>query len=315
MWHRLHYGREWSGQLLYTKTSANMFDYANIRVDALDFIPYDLGDATYTNINLHNGNIANILDYIPDYWSDERCEDETKSVMKGVIHTHHNMSTFFSSTDQPNLLNNAANFVGTMYVSLIVNRDYDWKVPKDRWKARIAWHTQPHPDKKNVHCLYHDDEILAELNSPAVFWAECDVMFPYEAGECLDNSRFASLNPKYIGKTVNEVYCNNTFMGEFYKRLTGGKFEKMDGEEFARYFNEYADIYEWFVDETTAIMDKLCREYDLDTVFTTKLGLQITPEFVKVKMVSTMLYDLRTIGKSKRLDKFKIKFGNLIKML
>lgn len=314
-WHRKHPNKEWSGQLLYTKTSANILEYDEIEIEALDFIPYDLGNAVYTNINLHNSDIANILDYIPDYWSDERCENEELAIQKGVIHTHHNMATFFSTTDQPNLLNNSANFVGTMYVSLIVNKDYNWNKPQDRWKARIAWHTKPCSDRKGVHVLMHDTEVIAELDAPAVFWVECGVTWEFERGNSLDEHRYAELNPKWLESVASTVYCNRPFMAEFYKRLTQGKFDHLDGQDFVNYIDSYTDIYDWFTDEVNSIIDDLIDKYDLSTIYTEKLGIEDNKEFAKVKVVQTLLEDLRNFGTKKQYKRFKIKFGNLIKTL
>lgn len=97
---------EWSGVLFYTP-SGNLED-GSLEIHCVDIYPMDIGNATYTEFNMS-----------PDVISYMAQKPELLDCKMGLIHSHNNMSTFFSGTDIATLAEegNERNH----FVSLIVN--------------------------------------------------------------------------------------------------------------------------------------------------------------------------------------------------
>lgn len=99
---------EWSGMLFYKIKSGDIKDMKDLELES-DFIyPRDIGNATYTETTA-SGDVAAAYDVYED----------GLECSAGLVHTHHNMTTFFSGTDTKELEDNAGNY--NYYVSLIVN--------------------------------------------------------------------------------------------------------------------------------------------------------------------------------------------------
>lgn len=97
---------EWSGTLFYTYEGS--FEHNNLIIKCVDFYVMDIGSTIYTEFNMN----PNIVSYMSD-------NPELLNCQIGLIHSHHNMATFFSDTDIDTLReegNNSNNFV-----SLVVN--------------------------------------------------------------------------------------------------------------------------------------------------------------------------------------------------
>ena len=97
---------EWSGQLFYTYTGS--LDKGDLAFVAEDLLFMDTGDTTTTEFYLDEGNAAA---YIADH--------ELWNCQVGLIHSHHNMATFFSGQDISMLKQEGAN--RNHFLSLIVN--------------------------------------------------------------------------------------------------------------------------------------------------------------------------------------------------
>lgn len=97
---------EWSGVLFYNY-SGN-FEDGSLEIHCVDIYPMDIGNATYTEFNMS-----------PDVISYMAQKPELLDCKMGLIHSHNNMSTFFSGTDTQTLREegNERNH----FVSLIVN--------------------------------------------------------------------------------------------------------------------------------------------------------------------------------------------------
>lgn len=98
---------EWSGVLFYTYTGS-MNDGSFI-VICKDLHVMDIGSGAYTEYNEN----PSILEY--------RIQNELlgENIQEGLIHSHNNMSTFFSGTDADTLVDEGTN--SNHFVSLIVN--------------------------------------------------------------------------------------------------------------------------------------------------------------------------------------------------
>lgn len=97
---------EWSGVLFYNPTGA--FEDGSLEIHCVDILPMDIGTATYTE-----------FDMSPDVISYMAQNPELLDCKMGLIHSHNNMSTFFSGTDTATLREEGAD--RNHFVSLIVN--------------------------------------------------------------------------------------------------------------------------------------------------------------------------------------------------
>lgn len=97
---------EWSGVLFYTP-SGN-FEDGSLEIRCVDILPMDIGNATYTEFNMS-----------PDVISYMAQKPELLDCKMGLIHSHNNMSTFFSGTDTSTLQEEGND--RNHFVSLIVN--------------------------------------------------------------------------------------------------------------------------------------------------------------------------------------------------
>lgn len=97
---------EWSGVLFYTP-SGN-FEDGSLEIRCEDILPMDIGSTTYTEFNMS----PDVISYMAQH-------PELLDYKMGLIHSHNNMSTFFSGTDLATLQEegNERNH----FVSLIVN--------------------------------------------------------------------------------------------------------------------------------------------------------------------------------------------------
>ena len=97
---------EWSGVLFYTP-SGN-FEDGSLEIRCEDLFPMDIGSTTYTEFNMS----PDVISYMAQH-------PELLDYKMGLIHSHNNMSTFFSTTDL-NTLQEEGN-ERNHFVSLIVN--------------------------------------------------------------------------------------------------------------------------------------------------------------------------------------------------
>ena len=97
---------EWSGVLFYTPSGS--FEDGSLEIRCVDILPMDIGNATYTEFNMS-----------PDVISYMAQKPELLDCKMGLIHSHNNMSTFFSGTDIATL--NEEGNERNHFVSLIVN--------------------------------------------------------------------------------------------------------------------------------------------------------------------------------------------------
>ena len=106
---------EWSGILFYTIEGS--LD-TTITVKCKDLLPLNIGSGAFTSFEVD----AKIVSYV--------AEHELYDCMQGLIHSHHNMATFFSGTDTNTLLKEGSD--SNNFVSLIVNNE-------GTYNAAITW--------------------------------------------------------------------------------------------------------------------------------------------------------------------------------
>lgn len=102
---------EWSG-VLYYNINGSIKDVDNLSIELLDIFPMDKGNATFTSYDFGGPVVEHMMK-----------NEELSEAKIGHIHSHNNMSVFFSGTDWSELEENAPNH--NFYLSLIVNNKGD----------------------------------------------------------------------------------------------------------------------------------------------------------------------------------------------
>lgn len=101
---------EWSGVLFYRISGA--FEDDSLTISCIDIFQMDIGASAYTEFTMSPDVIAYMTSH-PELLE--------KGVYQGLIHSHHNMSTFFSGTDLNTLKSEGKDT--HHFVSLIVNNE------------------------------------------------------------------------------------------------------------------------------------------------------------------------------------------------
>lgn len=127
---------EWSGVLFYSHRGS--MDEGNFEVTCEDLYVMDIGSGAYTEYKEN----ASILDY--------RIQNNllTEEIQEGLIHSHNNMSTFFSGTDSDTLIEEGTH--SNHFVSLIVNNAGNYTARVTRKITRDL--------KAKAHIVYEADE-------------------------------------------------------------------------------------------------------------------------------------------------------------
>jgi hypothetical protein len=110
--HSKYQGKEWSGHLYFTK-QGDIDNPSELIIDIKEFILLDIGTVGATEIDPSGEQIIDMYEKRP----------QVLTMKQGLLHTHHNMKTFFSGTDTSTLLENAANY--PFFLSVIVNNAGD----------------------------------------------------------------------------------------------------------------------------------------------------------------------------------------------
>lgn len=106
--------KEWSGPLFFREKEGSIMDVSSLVIECMDLFPADLGSATYTEYDNMERIINNTYSH-QEYMDDKDLLEATI----GHIHSHNNMPSFFSGTDESELTGHAKNH--DYYLSLIVN--------------------------------------------------------------------------------------------------------------------------------------------------------------------------------------------------
>lgn len=294
----------------------NSFDFRkpdDIKIVTEDFIPYDLGTYGATTIDYEIDEIREkIENYIPDYWSDERLLDDDLQIQNGIVHSHHEMDTFFSTTDQPTLIEKSRAYPHGMYLSLIVNHDITWTRQDNRWKARIAWHTTK--DKKTGEWVLRvGHEEIGRSDVAICVWVECEVVMNWEINNADQTvQRYKALYPYFANTYFGNVSVSRKFMDEVYFYMSDGELLKWDPTSYQDWIEEYANVEEWytsFIDQSIAlVIDSGLApfsgysdiNYSMDWVVTT-IYLEHLKDLKKLKD-KRLAVELATICKNYKID-------------
>lgn len=169
---------EWSGFLLYEELEGNIKHPESLVIRAHQIFPCDVGNATYTEYD--PGDYVISMDETTDFLM--------KGWKLGHIHTHHNMSCFFSGTDMAELHSNVGNYKDSYYLSLIVNNSNEYcakvaklitteETSKGKFKIGKKWFGKG--EKRLVQKMYH---------------ADCDIKYDLSEGFL---NQIEEITPKY----------------------------------------------------------------------------------------------------------------------
>jgi len=207
--HRQIGATEWSGMLFYKIESGNIKTMKDV-VFKSDFIyPRDIGNAAYTE-TIATEDVSDAYDI---YENGIDCS-------VGLVHSHHNMQTFFSGTDTDELITNAKLY--NYYVSLIVNFD-------GKYCAKIAF---PGKQKYSSTTTLTDSDgkpynVTTAGESDVIFIGDLDVEYnrkELEIEEWLDLKIKALQEAK---KPKPFVPINNGFVQNGYvQRAYGDEFDR-----------------------------------------------------------------------------------------
>lgn len=102
---------EWSGMLFF-KSEGDLNTEDGVVITPIDIYPMDKGSGAYTEYNIDE-KVFDYYDHHPDRFG----------MKYGHIHSHHNMQSYFSGTDNQELMDNCVNH--SYYVSVVVNNRND----------------------------------------------------------------------------------------------------------------------------------------------------------------------------------------------
>ena len=114
--HNKHKGLEWSGPLIYDIIEGDLDDPDNMVIVAKAVFPMDIGTGSYTDFEHTPESTINLYEAYPELETGSRI---------GLIHSHHNMTCYFSPTDKEELAENTQDY--NPYLSLIVSNKNPYK--------------------------------------------------------------------------------------------------------------------------------------------------------------------------------------------
>lgn len=206
---------EWSGLLFYKIISGDISEPATFVMKAERIYLMNIGSAAYTEFSPDES----IVDFYEKY-------PESLTMKWGMIHTHHNMKTFFSGTDMDELRSNSG--AHNFYLSLIVNYldggDYCAKIGIEA----EAESKSKYKFTKGVSFKGMDDK---EVSEKVLFTINCDI--EYEISD-FDIERYATIKKaKEVPKIKHHHVIDGFPHTGFYNSKYGKQAEFQFGEGFS----------------------------------------------------------------------------------
>lgn len=241
---------EWCGFIFYEKVKGNISQPETYVAKTTDIYMMDIGTHSYTESENHTDDIVSMVDRIPAYMENRY----------GLIHTHHNMSAFFSGTDTQELHDNVHLY--SYYLSLIVNFD-------GKWCAKIANLIDVNSSSYTIK-EEDEDDVTVEIPSKKVMTVfDLNIEFETETYNEMIDERIEEIKERKVKEAVekkkkqslfgnsnqtnifntsgyNTGYYNHSSMNSYYdwynkyEKLATDKTDKKGG------LNEDDEI-EWFI--------------------------------------------------------------------
>lgn len=203
---------EWSGLLLY-EMEGSLQNADNVSIYLEDIIPMNIGDSVSTGFNYTEKSRS--TDQNEDRHLDYIDQNENAIFWRlGLIHSHHNMKTYFSSVDDAELESGAKSY--KTFLSFIVNNNMDFL-------ARISYIGKT---KKEIKVDY---EVFDEAGKPykiqkstvvensVVFYHDCNIEVDFSTSNPYDNIFDKALGD-IIAKKISPV--KSTFISKGYSKNT-----------------------------------------------------------------------------------------------
>lgn len=166
---------EWSGILFYN-VEGSPSNLNEMEIRAENIYPMDVGTTASTNFEV-GPEIMDVYDAYPEL---ENCQ-------YGSIHTHHSMTSFFSSTDEEDLFTNASLY--NYYLSLIVNFE-------GTFNARLGFEGTTTKSEIIIKGNNGEPIPIKMKEKSDIYYAECQIIFEQDS--------FLMDRAKQIQKEANE---------------------------------------------------------------------------------------------------------------
>lgn len=243
---------EWSGALFYSVVSGNIEDPSNLVLKAEYVHLMDIGSAAYTEYDITGENFLSVFE------NDPTIEDRMMNgeLMVGFLHTHHQIATNPSSTDDAELLDNCKFF--PFYLSLIVNYacKYNARIAiKGKYKKKVSENCFKFSNVEKSFSLGDeetDQEVIAVM--------DCDIKF--DIPESIEK-QYTKVKTTFkpVVNTYNYKPANNYKPAEFQQNGNKKSFNKNYAEFTSNWLlNEKGSKV--FVYEALQEFDKLFKKYN-----------------------------------------------------
>lgn len=200
--HRNIKRKEWSGPLVYKIESGKINNPENLVISAENLFLMDIGTAGSTSFEMDQDSTVMMFDHFP------QLSEGTHRT--GLIHSHHDMKSFFSGTDDSELADNTASH--NMYLSLIVNYD-------EEFVARVAF-TVKSKDKVITSLSYTDiDDTVIERDfedeeeKEFIGYYDCDIQLDAVSIDENFINRYEELSKPPMQITTNPDHRWNGYLG------------------------------------------------------------------------------------------------------
>ncbi len=193
---------EWSGVLFYDLVDGDISTLKDLVFKAKLVYPLDIGSASYTEFD-GNGDLTEA------YKMDESLYD----CENGLIHTHHSMSTFFSSTDISELEDNSKHY--NYYLSLIVNFDGKWNarlgIPSVSKNTTDSMITDSNGKKITISKVSEKEELLMGTIEVEIEKDNIEYDWVTERVNAMKKAKEDSLKKENLARTnaTNRYYLNH----------------------------------------------------------------------------------------------------------
>jgi hypothetical protein len=222
--------KEWCGVLFYRKVDGDISDPENLVLRAEGLFLMDIGRETYTDADFDADNVVDMYE----------AKGDDVAMKTGLIHTHHNMTTFFSGTDMAELHDNT--HLHNYYLSLIVNFS-------GVYAAKVAFIVKKHLTYKNaedVEVTTVAEELLAmidlniekeeeEMALPETFLSRYEKV----------KQETTKVTPSYTAYTGNNGVGYNSRPQAYAPKADTGNWDDDDDSWFGAYeggYDGYADV-------------------------------------------------------------------------
>lgn len=182
---------EWSGILMYSTDTKDISAMENLQFTGQHVFLMDIGNGAATEFD-YDKDVIDMYDKVPDAMENNI----------GLIHSHHSMGAYHSSTDNTEMKENAKHY--NYYISLVV--DF-----KRTYKCKVAFYSQTKIIRQMNIKNYNGEavEVYTDKESELVIMAPLDVV--YEAPEEVDEwveERYKEIKSKPKVSNVKPLPAN-----------------------------------------------------------------------------------------------------------